>query len=256
MKLLSEREVKLNILEGAGHGRAVRAVRASDGRDYICVRDLCMALGFFNEHVSYQIAKLRRNPGLSPYYEIFPVSTPGGLQQVGFLRSDMLGPWLDGLAAKRDDVMVAIDACRDFLAREGLLVHDVSVSEGSPARPVCVYIDNSEDMIPRFAIEVIPLCAWDYLPFLFLYDLCKGWLRSENAFTRMPSRNAVTGILSDMTETDAVMKSWRVVTKGVRPYGLMDKPEPLLAQYGVVGWGEPYSRPCTAGLVRVNLSRR
>ena len=238
--------MRLNILDGN-----IRAVRASDGRDYICVRDVCAALGFSGEHISYQITKIRKNPDLVVCYETFPVMTAGGLQQVGFLRADMMAAWLDGLMAKHDVIQSRIATCRDVISCAGLQIQEL-VLDGAAEKPVCVYIDNSEGLIARFAIEIIPLCAWDYLPFLFLYDLCKGWLRRENAFTRMPSRSAVTDIISEMTETD--LRSWRVVTRGVRPMGFMDKKEPLLETYNVVGWDEPYGRPCTSGLVRTELS--
>ena len=247
MKLLSERDVKLNILSKIDPGRSIRTVHAADGHDYFCVRDFCMALGFLGEHVSYQVTKIRRNQDLSGCYEIFPVATPGGLQQAGFLRDDMLGPWLDGLSSKRDDVGHNITVCRDALARFGLQVD--AVDRPGQAVPVFAYIDNGEELVPKFAVEVVPNCAWKLLPFPFLYDLFKGWLRRENAFVRMPSKKAVTDILSGMTETE--LTSWRVVTAGVRPWGLMDDEEPLLETYKVFGWDDPYARPCTAGLVRI-----
>lgn len=123
------------------------------------------------------------------------------------------------------------------------------------------------DPLRQFAAEMLPCCAWDLLPFGFLYDLYKAWMKRN-----VPS-GGVQGKVTFIHDLLAILPSfpdWECQDrkKAIKPQNRMDWPEPLIAEYNLDAWASPIRQTPSApnycmpllkatynGLLRVGASK-
>lgn len=123
------------------------------------------------------------------------------------------------------------------------------------------------DPLRQFAAEMLPCCAWDLLPFSFLYDLYKAWMKRN-----VPS-GGVLGKITFIHDLLAILPSfpdWECQDrkKAIKPQNRMDWPEPLIAEYNLDAWASPIRQTPSApnycmpllkatynGLLRVGASK-
>ena len=94
------------------------------------------------------------------------------------------------------------------------------------------------DPVREFVGEVLPECVWDLLPFTFVYDLYVSWYHKNIPSGIPQARNT---FLKDMLIALEKSDTWECVDKSKtwNPSGLMDRPEPLIAEYGLKDWMNP-----------------
>jgi putative DNA primase/helicase len=97
------------------------------------------------------------------------------------------------------------------------------------------------DPLRQFTAEILPLCRWHLLPFTFLYDLYKAWLRINQPSGAPVGRNTfikeLIKIACDNPEWICLDKSRKIPTQ-IKSHGihLMPGPEPLIGEYNLTGW--------------------
>ncbi len=78
---------------------ALTAVRGSDGRVYVSIRQMCQALGL---NAQAQTRRIQRQPILNDgYWGVAMMATPGGMQKTQVLRVDLVPLWLSGIDTGR-----------------------------------------------------------------------------------------------------------------------------------------------------------
>jgi putative DNA primase/helicase len=93
---------------------------------------------------------------------------------------------------------------------------------------------GNNNMLLSFWNEFEPQLKWGLVPFRFLFDLYREWFRKTNPSGQPESLNS---LVSFLREHLAGSPKWE--HKGstdVRPKGLMDAPETLIADYGLEDW--------------------
>lgn len=95
------------------------------------------------------------------------------------------------------------------------------------------------DPIRQFAVEILPQCTWDLLPFGFLYDLYHEWFKQNCPSGLIQSKNTFVEELVSILPNFA---DWECPNKTLahRPCKMMDAPEPLIAKYDLNNWGNPH----------------
>lgn len=94
---------------------------------------------------------------------------------------------------------------------------------------------DSNDPIRQFLSEVLPDCAWDLLPFAFLYDLYRAWFARNVPNGKAVSNYGFTSELKDIFLGQTV-SGYTFLGKQVRTCHMMDKPEPLILDYHLANW--------------------
>lgn len=92
------------------------------------------------------------------------------------------------------------------------------------------------DPVRQFFNEFADEFVWDLLPFSFLHDLYKEWNKKNNP------QGQCMGMVSFKAELKTVVNEsseWYYDEKPTRPSNRMDKPEPLILEYGLVDWKNP-----------------
>lgn len=95
------------------------------------------------------------------------------------------------------------------------------------------------DPVRQFWNELENEFVWDILPFSFLYELYKAWFRKNSPSGTVQGKTKFTDeLLTVIRESD----TWECVdkNKNIRVGNKMDKPELLIATYGVSDWFNPY----------------
>ena len=97
------------------------------------------------------------------------------------------------------------------------------------------------DPVRQFIDEIFPELAWDVVPFRFLYDLYKVWFKQNIPNGIIQGRNV---FIEDIVSVLPNVKGWYCPGKKTarRPGNRMDEPEPLIAQYNLDDWKDPYYR--------------
>ncbi len=75
---------------------------------------------------------------------------------------------------------------------------------------------------------------WDLVPFRFLHDLYRAWFRETHPSGQAESATALVSFLREHLAGSAEWEHKGSVA--VRPKAQMDKPELLIAQYGLQNW--------------------
>lgn len=97
-----------------------------------------------------------------------------------------------------------------------------------------VGVNPSANPVLEFADEVVANVGWGLLPFKIAYGMYKSWLRGTRPGTPCMGRNRFITELVRLADAGAI-PGWRCPGRdvSVRPKGLMDGPESMLARYPV-----------------------
>ena len=94
--------------------------------------------------------------------------------------------------------------------------------------------------VRSFLLEIMPKVEWTLLPYQFLYDLYVAWYKRTNGGDKNVSgRRSFINELHQMLPE--LFPEW-VPTgdSGMRPANRMDNPEPLIHDYNLVNWMNPF----------------
>ena len=95
------------------------------------------------------------------------------------------------------------------------------------------------DPIRTFLDEVLPQCQWDLVPFSFLYDLYKAWMDKNCPQGQKQSKQTFIKDVRNMVDDYA---EWRAPENSIEPRNKMNKPEPMIYEYGLANWQNPHYR--------------
>lgn len=128
------------------------------------------------------------------------------------------------------------------------------LSEPDSCRLMLEDVKESNDPVRQFVVDMLPQCVWDILPFDFLHDLYKVWFSKVNPGGSPLGRNTfireLLAAIEGNPDWECQDKKKQITTKK-----LMDKPEPLIAKYGLVDWMNPnYKGPDVNQICRPKLS--
>lgn len=100
---------------------------------------------------------------------------------------------------------------------------------------------TANDVIRQFVEEIIMECVWDILPFPFLYDLYKNWMKDDNPNGTIVGKQ--TFIRNLLTILDSY-PDWTCPGKDASIWtGInMAAMEPLLYQYDLKKWMNPHGK--------------
>lgn len=90
------------------------------------------------------------------------------------------------------------------------------------------------DPVREFWNELRDRFVWDLLPNPFLYELYRAWARRYNPSSQLPDNKPFHNELRKLVEADP---DWEVMDTPMRPGGRMDRPEGLVLEYRLAGWG-------------------
>ncbi len=110
-----------------------------------------------------------------------------------------------------------------------------TLSEPESCREALEDFKEFNDPVRQFLDEMLPQLKWDLAPFGFLYDLYKAWFRKNNP------NGSVLGKTAFITDVLGLLKpdhEWYCPGRSlsIRPRNHMDKPEPLIVEYGLQDW--------------------
>ena len=117
---------------------------------------------------------------------------------------------------------------------EFLRLNGYNVPDGSFPLMNSVGPSLSANPVREFADEVVANVGWGLLPFKIAYGVYKSWLRGMRPGTPCMGRNRFITELVRLADAGAI-PGWRCPGRdaSIRPKGLMDGPEPMLARYPV-----------------------
>lgn len=126
----------------------------------------------------------------------------------------------------------------EYVMYKVLHMNYYSLLEPKACKDILDEYKEFNDPVRQFFEEVQYQFQWDLLPFPFLYELYKAWFKKNSPTGSIQGKNKF------ITEIVNVAKSsplWYCIdkTKTLRSTGKMDKPEPLIAQYGLDDWKNP-----------------
>ena len=155
----------------------------------------------------------------------------------------------------------------EYVLHKVLHMNHYLLSEPKACKEALAEYKQFNDPVRQFMEEILPLCAWDLLPFSFLYDLYRAWMKRNAPSGGVQGRNT---FINDLLAVLPSIPEWSCQDrrKAIRPQGKMDWPEPLIAEYGLDTWANPvpqtpsapnYNMPMLRatynGLIRVGPSR-
>lgn len=150
----------------------------------------------------------------------------------------------------------------DYLKRQDVLeyvLHKVlntsyySFQEPKACRELLEEYKQFNDPVSQFLTEMLPELVWDLVPFCFLYDLYKEWMKRNNPASPIQGKKT---FIKDVKHLMANNNNWRILSKNPHPTGsLMDKPEPLIAEYGLHDWKNPYYKGTDADRIYTTAPR-
>lgn len=126
----------------------------------------------------------------------------------------------------------------EYVLYKVLNMSNYELSEPDACKAALEEYKEFNDPVREFANEILPQLAWDLVPFTFLYDLYKVWYNKNCPSGVMLGKQ---GFLRDLLNAMADIDEWECKDKSIRhvPGTRMDKPEPLIAEYGLTGWMNP-----------------
>lgn len=109
--------------------------------------------------------------------------------------------------------------------------------------PACAALQKQyqefNDPIQAFWAEFSAQLVWDLVPYSFLYDLYKSWMRAENPGGGVVSAMKFTQSVRGLTQGDARWDPGKDARAKHRPAGKMNLPEPLIGEYKLEDWMNP-----------------
>lgn len=122
----------------------------------------------------------------------------------------------------------------EYVLRKVLNMNYYELAEPDVCKDALAGMKTQNDPVIQFLGEVLPELKWDLVPWAFLYDLYKAWMKAANPSGRPVSRNEFTrrvrgSVAAPWTCTDAAP---------VRPStnNLLGRPEPLIMEYNLTEW--------------------
>lgn len=95
------------------------------------------------------------------------------------------------------------------------------------------------DPIREFSKEIVPNCAWDLLPFKFLYDLYIAWFKKNIPNGKPVSSRSFVSELREIYEGSNIDGFTCVGDGQTRTGNKMNQPEPMISEYNLHTWMNP-----------------
>ena len=126
----------------------------------------------------------------------------------------------------------------EYILWRVLTMNYYSLPEPAACRAILDEYREHNDPVRQFALEILPQCKWDLLPFTFLYDLYKSWFQKNSPSGRVQGRNT---FISDVMDLLPSLPDWSCPGKDVkiRSQNRMNEPELLIIQYDLTDWMNP-----------------
>ncbi|HBA47577.1 MAG TPA: DNA primase [Lachnospiraceae bacterium] len=112
------------------------------------------------------------------------------------------------------------------------------LSEPERYREVLDEYKEFNDPVRQFFKEMVSQFVWDILPFSFLYELYKAWLRKNNPGGIIQGKNKFITELVSVVRASTIWYC-KDKKKQIRSQGRMERPEPLIIEYGLEDWKDP-----------------
>lgn len=111
------------------------------------------------------------------------------------------------------------------------------LSEPAASREALQEYKEYNDPVRQFVSEMLNICVWDFLPFSFLYDLYKSWLKRVSPNSQAVGKTTFTNELLKLIKDDPTL-GWVCddKQKQVRVGAMMSKAEYLIVQYDLTQW--------------------
>ena len=111
------------------------------------------------------------------------------------------------------------------------------LSEPAASREALQEYKEYNDPVRQFVSEMLNVCVWDFLPFSFLYDLYKSWLKRVSPNSQAVGKTTFTNELLKLIKDDPTL-GWVCddKQKQVRVGAMMSKAEYLIVQYDLTQW--------------------
>lgn len=114
------------------------------------------------------------------------------------------------------------------------------LNEPKSSKAVLNDYKESNDPVRSFFTEVSNQLVWDLIPFTFLYDLYRAWVQKYNPSGQPQNhRNFINDILQIIHDDDIWYCEDK--SKNITSNGRMSAYEPLIAEYNLTSWMNPYS---------------
>lgn len=186
----------------------------------------------------------------------FMVQCINGLPRVrdksnSFYRRQLLVPFLknfQGVERRyiKDDYLKREDVLEYVLCRV-LNMDYYEFSEPEACKALLLEYKEVNDPVRQFWAELEEQFVWDLLPYDFIYALYVAWSKQYDQNAQVSGRNTFKNQLQDIVRTSSDI--WWVPPKEPENGGrmrdkcfnrkdMMDKPEILIKQYKVSGWGD------------------
>lgn len=128
-----------------------------------------------------------------------------------------------------------------------------SLAEPERCKTVLATYKEYNDPVRQFMEDVLNQCSWDLLPFTFLYELYKSYVKKNNPKGMVQGRNT---FINELLNLLPYYSEWSCFDKSqsIRIGDMMSKPEPLIAEYDLVDWknskytGNDVTMICTPSL--------
>lgn len=129
-----------------------------------------------------------------------------------------------------------------YVLRKVLESDYYALSEPMRCKQAMAEYKDFNDPVRQFANEILPLCVWDLLPFTFLYDLYRAWMKRNSPAGGVQGRNT---FINDLLSIMPALPEWECPDRrrSIRPQGKMDWPEPLISEYDLEMWSNPIKQP-------------
>lgn len=100
----------------------------------------------------------------------------------------------------------------------------------------------ANDVTRQFMEDVVDQCVWDLLPFTFLFDLYKSWMKKNNPNAIIVGKHKFVQNIINITKTSTIWQS-RDRNANIWTGTQMAATEPLLYEYDLKDWMNPNGRP-------------
>ncbi|WP_310605298.1 DNA primase family protein [Anaerosporobacter sp.] len=131
-----------------------------------------------------------------------------------------------------------MDTVLEFVLFRILNMNFYSLSEPTVCRLALAEFKEFNDPVRQFLDEMLEQLVWDMIPFSFLHDLFKSWSHKNNPNGSIQGKNT---FINDVVNMLGEYPEWYCQDrkKALRPRKRMDKPEPLIVEYGLEEWKNP-----------------
>lgn len=188
----------------------------------------------------------------------FMVQCINGLPRVkdrsnSFYRRQLVVPFLKNFGGKGVERKYIKD---DYLSRKEVLEYVLwrvlnmdyyEFSEPEACRALLLEYKEANDPVRQFWAEMEEQFVWDLLPYDFIHSLYQKWMAESNPGTEPLGRNTFKNHLQDIVRTSSDIfwvppkepeAGGKMRDKYLNRKDMMDKPEILIKQYKIQGWGD------------------